>query len=884
MLFIAFSSVAQTELPNSDSIVMAKDSVINDSLVLDSTFFNDSTLVDSNFNKNKQPAVSRDMETTVNYSARDSILMDMTGRKAYLYGDAHVDYGDITLNANYIEIDWVKSEVFAIGMPDSVGGDTVGLPLFKEKDDQFVSKEMRYNFKTKKGIIKEVVTQEGDGYIHGETVKINEKKELFIGDAVYTTCNLEHPHFAIVLKKIKVIPDKLAVTGPFNLQIAGVNTPIAGPFGLFPLPKEKTSGFIIPTYGQNYRSAGKGFYLKNGGYYFAISDRMDAELKGDIYTNGSWRADLSSNYFTRYKYKGGIQIALSQLKEGFDVDTINAPKGYLVKWSHSPLGGRNGKLTSSVDIRSANYNRDNVFNVNQAMMNNFSSSISYDKQLGKSPFSLSVKLRQDQKDSIQNYTLPDITLNMRRLQPFKSLPGKSSIWYKQIGIGYRVNAKNVTTNNQPIIQANGLAEGKQIVELDFLNFDTYIKNSKNGIKHSIPLTLPSFKLAKYFNLTPTAQYNEYWYPKKLSFKRVDLVNDFAEIEKNGFNRAYDYSTSLKLNTRLYGYLNFGRFGLQRIKQTMIPSITYVYKPSFGDTTLFGSRFYQTVTDTNGVQTQLSRFSGYTQGGPSLQKQQTLNFSLNNVFEAKVRSKKDTTGKSKYIKLLDSYNIGTSYNFAKDSLNWSDLKMTARTTFKGISATLGSTHDLYDFKTNTNEREFKVNEFAVKNGRPEPRLTAFNAALSTNLNPKKRKKEEKVKDLLGDEDNSELDELEIQHIYDNLDEYVDFDIPWSLRIEYNVDWRKALNMEKPTIRQSIKFGGDVSLTSKWKFTFSNVGYDLVQKEMIPPRVGIIRDLHCWEMRFNYQPFGFNRGFTFDINVKAPTLQSLKLSKKDDPRNR
>jgi len=198
MLFIAFSSVAQTELPNSDSIVMAKDSVINDSLVLDSTFFNDSTLVDSNFNKNKQPAVSRDMETTVNYSARDSILMDMTGRKAYLYGDAHVDYGDITLNANYIEIDWVKSEVFAIGMPDSVGGDTVGLPLFKEKDDQFVSKEMRYNFKTKKGIIKEVVTQEGDGYIHGETVKINEKKELFIGDAVYTTCNLEHPDFAIV--------------------------------------------------------------------------------------------------------------------------------------------------------------------------------------------------------------------------------------------------------------------------------------------------------------------------------------------------------------------------------------------------------------------------------------------------------------------------------------------------------------------------------------------------------------------------------------------------------------------------------------------------------------------------------------------------------------
>lgn len=877
-MFATLSAQGQTEFSDSVRVVSAIDSVLNDSIIDDSTQTLDS------IPKVKQMAVGKDLETTVNYNARDSILMDMINRKAYLYGEAYVDYGKITLEANYIEIDWVKSEVYAIGMPDSIGGDTVGLPLFQEGEDKFVSKEMRYNFKSGKGIIKEVVTQEGDGFIHGETVKINEKKELFIGDAVYTTCNLEHPHFAIVSKKIKVIPDKLAVTGPFNLQISGVNTPLAGPFGLFPLPKEKTSGFIMPTYGSDYSTNGKGFFLRNGGYYFAVSEKINAELTGDIYTNGSWRGNLGVDYKVRYKYSGGLEIALTKLKRGFDLDTSSTPKGYRFYWKHSPEGGRNGKLTSSVDIKSANYNRENIFNVNQAMMNNFSSSIAYSKQLGKTPFSLNVSLRQDQKDSTQNYTLPDVALNMRRLQPFKALPGKSSIWYKQIGIGYTLSAKNVTTNSQPIIQANGLEGKNQIVELDFLNFDTYIKNSKNGIKHSIPLTLPTFKLLKYFNFTPTAKYNEYWYGKELSYNRVDSLNQFAKTENDGFSRAYDYSTSLKFNTRLYGYLNVGSYGIQRIKQTMTPSVTYTYQPSFGDTTLFGSKFYQSVEDTFGNIKQLSRYDRFVFGGPSLQKQQTVNFSISNMFEAKVQSRKDTTGKSNYIKLLDNYGLSISRNFAKDSIKWSNLGMNARTTFKGVSATFTSSHDLYNTKKDSSNNEYQINQYVFKNGRPNPLLRAFNMSLSTNLNPKKLKRDKKVKDMLGDESNSELEELEIQQIYDNIDNYVDFDIPWSLRIEYNVDWRKSIGMVQPSIRHSIRFNGDISLTQKWKFTFGNLGYDIKQQELLPPNVGIIRDLHCWEMRFNYQPFGLSRGFTFDINVKAPALQSLKLSKQENSINR
>ena len=808
--------------------------------------------------------------------------MDINGKKAYLYGDAHVDYGTIQLDANYIEIDWTKSEVFARGNPDTIGGDTIGLPYFREGTDEFVAEEMRYNFKTNKGIIKKVVTQEGEGFIHGETIKVNEKKELFIGDAVYTTCNLEHPHFAILSKKIKVVPDKLAVTGPFNLAIAGVKTPLGGPFGLFPLPKDRTSGFIMPQYGQRYGNNGRGFFLQNGGWYFAISDKVDAELTGDVYSNGSWRGEVSTNYKVRYKYEGNATIAISRLKKGFDRDTFNIPKGYMVKWKHSPKGGRIGKLTSSVDIRSANYNRENIFSVNQSMMNNFSSSISYQKKLGKGPFSITTSLRQSQIDSTQTYTLPDFGLIMSRQQPFKGLPGKSDIWYKKIGIGYTMKAKNETTNKKAIIQPNGLENGTEIVELDFLDFNTYINNSRNGINHNIPITLPSFKVMKHFNITPTANYSESWYNKSLTYNRVDSLNRFAKVEEVGFNRVYNYSGSLAFNTRLYGYLNVGRFGLQRIRQTMRPTINYTYSPDFGSTA-FNSKFYQNVIDTAGVESQKNRYSGFVFGGPSNQEQQTVRFSIDNMFEGKYKSRKDTSDKSNYFVLFDNINVATSYNFAADSLNWTPLKISGRTTFKGININFGSTHDLYDFKLDSLGRARTINEFDTKNGRITPRLTSFNVSFSYNLNPKKRKKEDKVKDALNESEN-ELENLEVQRIYDNIDEYVDFDIPWSLRMAYNVTWSRKFTSLEPTVKQSFQLNGDVSLTPKWKFTFSNAGYDIVEKKILPAQVGIIRDLHCWEMRFSYVPFGITRGFTFDINVKASMLQSLKLSKQDDPRNR
>ena len=879
MFFLSKTTIGQIEITDSAKVDTLFSEIINDSLSIVDYLVIDSNTTDSINVSGKTLVPGNAIESTVNYNARDSIVMDMRQNKAFLYGDAHVDYGTISLDAAYIEIDWTKSEVYARGTPDTTGKrDTIGLPFFKDGSDEFVSKEMRYNFNTNKGIIKQVVTQKDDGFIHGDKIKVNEKKELFIGGAVYTTCNMEHPHFAINAKKIKVVPDKVAVTGPFNLEISGVKTPVGGPFGLFPMPKEKTSGIIMPSYGSSSGTQNRGLFLQNGGYYFAISNKVDAELTGDIYTNGSWRGNLATHYNARYKYKGSASVSISKLRQGFDRVETKVPTGYKIAWKHAPEGNpRFGRFTSSVNIQSANFNRENVFSVNQAMMNNFSSSVTYQKNIGKSPFSINASLRQDQVDSVQNYTLPDFSVVMSRLQPLKKLPGKSSIWYKQIGIGYTLDAKNRVSNKQQLFLENGLPDGNnfKINEIDFLNFDSLKNLSTYGLKHNIPLTLPSFKIFKYITLTPTAQYSESWYDKRLNYTLLDSLNRFVSNEEDGFFRAYNYSTSVNLNTRLFGYLNVGRFGLQRIKQTMSPSIRYTYKPDFADQR-FNQQFFQTLTDTLGVERNLNRYQGFIAGSATQGEQQTLKFNIDNMFEAKIRSRKDSTSNFKNIKLIDNFNISTGYNFASDSLNWETLRMSARITVKGITANLRSTHDLYDFKLDSTGRGFNINELSFKNGLPEPRLTGFNISINTDLNPEKRKKTMKTQ--------SELDELELSHINAHLDDYIDFDIPWNLRIAYNVDWRKAFTKAELTLRQSIQLSGDLSLTPKWKFTFNNFGYDFAEKGMTAAQVGIIRDLHCWEMRFSYIPFGFNKGFMFDINVKSQALQALKLSKQDDKRHR
>lgn len=878
-LLIVISGVGQNNVESPlthDSIMVSiLDTLPNDSIFHADSLSADTTKKDSTV-KRKVKRIRNDIETTVNYSARDSIFMDVFKKKAYLYGDAHVDYGKIELEAAYIEIDWEKNEVFAIGMPDTIGGDTVGNPVFKEGQEMYVAKEMRYNFKSRRGIIKDVVTQEGEGYIHGEVVKMNADKELFVGRAQYTTCNLEHPHFAIKAKKIKIIPDKLAVTGPFNFTVADVPTPIAGPFGIFPLPKEKSSGIILPN--DQGEVANRGFFMKNFGYYWAVNDYVGIAVTADAYSNGSWRMGMESDYNRRYRFKGSTELSFTRLKNGFDPDTARRPAGYKIYWRHSPQTKKNSSFTSSVNMQSANYNRENYFNVSRGLNNAFTSSIAYSKKFGNSPFRLNVSLRQSQRDSVQNYTLPDIAFNMNRLQPFKRLKGKSTIWYKQIGIAYTVTAKNQLDNLTKVTLIDTLGNERvvnRVLDIDFLNTNDFFDRGKNGIKHSLPLTLPTFKVMKHFTFAPTVSYNEYWYFDRLNYTFDSTANTPVSTTEDGFNRLNEYSANIALTTRLYGYLNIPVFGIRRIKHTATPRVSYLYKPDFG---LPQYDNYQTFLDTNGRETTLSRYQGYVMGSPSQGEQQSVSFSLSNVFDAKVKDRKDSTGTNfNYIKLLDNLSASTSYNFAADSLNLSPLSLQARTKLKGISFNMRSTHDFYQLHgelNNDNVTYKRVNKLLYSDKIGLTRLTSFNITADADLNPKKRKKEYETQD--------EREQLELQQINDNIDHYIDFTIPWSVRLVYNMNWQRPY--KEPTSTQSITCRGDVSLTPKWKVTWSNFGYDITQKELLTPQFGIVRDLHCWEMSFQYKPFGPQRGFLFSINARASMLQDLKLSKKDDSTNR
>ena len=842
-----------------DSVQLSSDSIkiVTDTTAVSST--NEEKVRESN-----------DVETTVNYSAKDSIFMDVFTRKAYLYGDAHVDYGDITLDAAYIEIDWNKSEVYAKGLPDSTG-EVVGIPVFKQGEDIYTTKEMRYNYETGKGIIHNVVTQEGEGYVQGETIKMNAKDELFAGDAIYTTCNLEHPHFAIHSKRIKIIPDKLAVTGPFNLTIADVPTPLGFLFGVFPFPKDKSSGIIIPSYGE---SASRGFFLQEGGFYWAINDYVGSKVVGDIYTNGSWRVNWETDYKKKYAFDGRAIIALTDNKTGFDKIENKAPLGYRFYWKHTPKISGNSSITSSVDIKSANYNRDNSYNIDRGLGNSFRSSITYRKKFGKSPFDLTVALGQSQTDSVQDYTLPDVTFNMNRISPFKSLGSDPKAWYSQFGIAYILTGRNRVSNLEKFYKINGNFERQEVQTIDFLEGNELLEKSRNGIKHSLPITLPKFKLLKYINVAPNVSYNEYWYGKEVQYGGfVDTLNAPLRDTINKFSRAYDYDYRVSMTSRIFGYFEVHQLGLERIKHTMSPTVGFTYNPDFSDER-FG--FYDTYIDTNNREQRYSKFEGdqFVMGAPSRGESRVINFSISNILEAKVRSKKDTVSGFKYFKLLENFSVSSSYNLAADSNKLLPLQMRGRTTIKGVNIQFNGNYDFYEYDSlgnNSNKELRRTRDYIWKVDRKNfkiGRLTNFGVSVSTNLNPKKRKDKH--------ETDKPEEEEEVNYINNNINDYVDFNIPWSLRIGYNLNMRRPFS--EATTTQSITVSGDLSLTPKWKVNW-NSGYDIMSKEMTPTSVGIIRDLHCWEMRFQWIPFGIQRSYTFDINVKASILQDLKLSKKD-----
>ena len=820
----------------SDTVVQEIDS-INSNIVQPDTIIN-------------IPPKKNDIDNPVFYNALDSSFFDLVEQKAYLYGEAKVVYGDITLTAEYIMMDFGQNEVYAHGVTDTAGV-VQGKPIFTQGEETFDADTIRYNFRSKKGLIKEVTTDMDGSYLHGGKTKKHPNDQVHLTDGKFTTCDLEHPHFYFKISKAIVIPDDKIVSGPAFLVIEDIPTPLGLPFGFFPNKKGSTSGVIMPEFGEE---VNRGFFLRNGGYYWAINDYVDFRLTGDIYTKGSWAVRSRVNYKLRYKMNGYLDASYNVNKIGYEgLDNYSSNNLYRIVWRHTqdPKARPNSTFSADVNISSSAYDRYNAYSTTNFMQNNKQSSISYSKVWPNSPFSLTAALRQTQnsRDSSVNLTLPDVSFNMSRIYPFKRKnPVGGAKWYEKIGISYSALLTNQLNTKEDSILTS--------VWTDF----------NNGIKHTIPVNT-SIKILKYFSLSPSFTYTERWYTKTLN-KYWDTTENIAINDyQSGFSRAWDYNAGASLNTKLYGLAQFRKGPLQAIRHVLTPSVSFQYRPDFG-TPNYGyyDEYNRIQYNTNTGQYDTvsyiySIYEGAPYGSPTRGGAGSVSFNIANNLETKVRNRADTVTGDKKIKILESLNFSTNYNIMADSLNWSPVNMSGRTRIGKLELSFNSIFDPYAIaKDPYNDIYKRINKSEFSETGNLFRITSASLSTSFSLNPRSSKNK---------------DENQTAMLYGYPDAYVDFDVPWNIRVSYNLRYDKPY--DEKIITQTLQFSGELNLTAKWKIRMSS-GWDFANNKITYTVIDVYRDLHCWEASLRLIPFGIHKSYTFQINVKSAILQDLKLSKR------
>jgi hypothetical protein len=787
------------------------------------------------------------LDDKVDYNADDSMITDITNQKAYLYNHAIVVYQDMTLKAGYIEIDFKNNTVYAYSVKDSAGKESQR-PDFANKDGKYVAGFIAYNFETKKGKIKDVITQQDEGFIHGEDIKKDTGDVYYVRHGKYTTCELEHPHYWIAAEKIKVIPEDKIITGPAVLYIADIPTPLALPFGFFPNKKGRRSGILIPSYGE---STNWGFFLKDGGFYFGGNEYVDLALTGDIYANGSFGASTRSNYRKRYRYDGGLNLNYSRYING-DAELPNSTiqNNFFIRWNHTqdPKAHPSSRFSANVNAGSSSYNKYNGNIEGDYLQNTFLSNISYSKSFTGTPFNFAASARHNQNTITKkmDITLPEISLTMNRIYPFKTKSRVTNKWYDKIGVSATANARNDINTYDSALFTNQTLD-----------------NMRNGARVTVPIST-SINLLKYLTLTPniTAASNIYFESIR---KRWDEISRSVVTDTvPGTVMASDYSTSAGLSTRLYGDYYFKLKKLKQIRHVATPSLTASYRPNFGESK-YG--YYQNViTDTLGTVQQYSIFQNGIYGSPSNGRSGLLSFSLNNTLDAKKKIESDSGSVFKKVSLIDNFGFSFAYNLAVKNYNWSNINLNGRTRlFKVLDINAVATLDPYQLDSVTGQR---IERFEWNNGKIG-RFTNATVSFSTSLRSKENLGAKPVSTLATQD--------QMDYINTHPDAYVDFNIPWNLNVYYNVNYSRPGFDSTERVTQSVTFNGDLSVTKKWKVSLTS-GYDFTTKKVTLTSINVYRDLHCWEMHFNWVPFGFRQSFSIDINVKASVLKDLKLSRR------
>ena len=825
-----------------------------------------------------------DLDNIVEFSAKDSLILEGKN-SAFMYGESKITYGDINLSANKIRMDMKSSVVHAEGVPDSIG-DISGTPVFKDNSGEYSSKTMKYNFKSKKGFISDVVTQQGEGYLTGGQTKKMENDEYYIQNGRYTTCDdHEHPHFYFQITKGKMKPKKNVVTGPVYMVLADVPLPIAVPFGYFPFTSEYSSGIIVPTFGDDYQ---RGFYLRDGGYYFAINDNMDLALTGEIYTRGSWGLNAQSTYMKRYKFSGNFNLSYITTITG-DKGEADYTKGknFKIAWQHSQDAKANPNMSfsASVNFTTSGYTRNdlNSYYSNDFTENTKSSTVNmtYRPSNSKWSFSTTANVAQRTADSTLTVSFPNLTVSLSQVAPFKR---KRSVgdekWYEKIKLSYSGVFQNQLTANQDQFFKKSL-----------------IKDWRNGMRHTVPVSA-TFNIFKYLNVTPNITLNDRMYTSKIRRQWDPAAS--AEVCDTTYNfyNLLEFSGGISFDTKIYGFFKPMKFlgdKVQMIRHVITPTVSFSASPDFSSPGWgYYGRYAYTDKNTGEIKTKkYSYFQHGIFGAPGQGKSGTVNFSIANNLEMKVKSDEDSTGVKK-VSLIENFTATQSYNFAADSLRWSNINTTMllRLT-KGFNLNLSATWDVYTYQLNAAGNPVRVNRTRLQAGKGLGKLSSTGTSFSYTINNntfKKKNKENKT----GQEEEKKQNNTSSQQNNNNTqnsggtqfnsDGYAVWDFPWSLSVNYSVSYSYgSFNKKKLEYNgrwtQNLSFSGNVRPTKNWSMNFST-SYDFDAKKIAYMNCSISRDLHCFTMSASFVPVGPYKSYNFHIAVKSSLLSDLKYDKHSD----
>jgi len=823
-------------------------------------------------------------------TAKDSIIEDFSNGKRliYYYGDVSVTYGNMKLTADYMEYDLATQTVYARGTKDSTGVIT-GKPVMEQGGKSYEMEEVRYNFETMKARITNMVTQEQDGILHGQNIKMMPDRSINITKGKYTVCDCEHPHYYLHLTAAKVMtrPSQKTVFGPAYPVIEDVPLPIGLPFGFIPKRPDRATGILFPTFGEE---QARGFFLRDLGLYFVIGDYFDIAVTGDIYTLGSWAVDLNSRYKVNYKCNGNFSLTYSndQAGEKGSSDFFQT-RNFSVRWSHSQdAKARPGtSFSASVNFSSPSNSKYNSTSVQEALQNQISSSISYSKNWnGKLNLSANILHNQNSRDSSYSFTLPNVTFSVSRFYPFKrkNRVGKER-FYEKFSLGY-----NTALQNKINFKASEF------------NKPGFWDKFQNGMTHTFQIGLPNFTLFKYINITPSINYGMNWFFRKTE-KEYDpdtgKVEDIQGKAFGAFGATHTYSGSISMNTRLYGLFNFGKHRkLQAIRHVVSPSLSANFSPEKG--THFNGWRTLTYVDKNGeTKTQdYNIYAGQLGSVPGKGKTASLNFSLGNNFEAKVRDLTDTTGTgSKKIKLIDQLNFSTGYNFLADSLRMNNVGVTMSTSIfgkLGINANMNlDPYAILVDKNNTSGR--RINRFALQEGQGLLRLTNASVSLSYSLSG-----EGKINGNDGTNQGSSgggggvtgaashyqriyYHPITGEYIPGGWLYYTNPNVPWSINMNYSFSYRKSHQftngqvIDKHDFTQTLGLSGNVKLTPRLSLNLST-NFDLMALKMSTTQLTATYDLHCFNINVSWIPNGQWESWSFRIQANAAALADLLRFKK------